>query len=106
MKSGHCKLQIAAVAHHGVIESDTEWMSRKVVQLWRQPLDCGGLTPLFLRMMERAQIHNTPHCGLHAESQSGVKPPQSKASRHSCAARREISGDRWTHFRSRSTRLE
>ena len=28
--------------------------SRKAARAGRQPLDCGGLTPLFLRMVERA----------------------------------------------------
>ena len=60
-------------------------MSTKVVRVWRQPLECGGLTPLFLRMIEDMQHHLTTHDGLRRESQSGVKPPQSKASRHSRA---------------------
>ena len=41
-------------ANRGVIESEPKWMSRKAARVWRQPLDCGGLTPLFLRMVEGA----------------------------------------------------
>ena len=67
---------------------ESKWMSMRVARTWRQPLDCGGLTPLFFRMVEsRAEQHRTTPHVLRVKSQSGVKPPHSKASRHSHTVR-------------------
>ena len=68
---------------------------------WRQPLDCAGLTALWLSMEggRKRSSAAASTCARHVcrssfapsdESQSGVKPPQSKASRHSDVASRRL----------------
>ena len=64
------------------MKSEDEWMSKMTVRSCCQPLDCGGLTLLFLPMAEGAQHDLRTHDARCAESQSGIQPPQSKASRH------------------------
>ncbi len=39
----------------GVIQSESNRMSKKAARAWREPLDCGGLTPPFLRMADGVQ---------------------------------------------------
>ena len=64
--------------------------------IWREPLDCGGSTPLFHFGQGASDVLRRPCAELRtracdaqrrlhlcrAQSQSGVEPPQSKASRH------------------------